>query len=134
MPHRHEAGNAKVTERLLPGWKLRRRMVERPVAVERGGAAKGNGAEAKTEKVEKVDREPDEATVDAIEGMARRFVDQLEEMGDPAPTVETVTARLRHVLRHADDENQRLVLLSSPTPPYFAVTTGKGRGVEREER
>lgn len=105
MPNRHpRPEKAAVVERLLPRVHLRPREV--------------------------FDREPDE---DQLVKLAERFVAGVEAKGEPGADVEAVLARLRHVFRHADPEHQELVVLSSQRPPYFGVTTAKGKGVEVRE-
>ena len=92
---------AKVVERLLPTVNLRERKV--------------------------IDREPDD---DELVAMAERFVAAVDKKGEPKPDADVVVSRLRNVLRHVDEEHQELVLVSSPRPPYFGVTTAKGRAKE----
>jgi hypothetical protein len=92
-----------------------------------------NSGSGETELVEVVDRLPADGVEAALVEMAQRLISRAEAAGAPVPAEQMVVDRLRHTLRHTDAEHQMLVLLSSPVPPYFGVTTAKGRGVEVEE-
>ena len=94
MPEREPKS---VTAELVPRWKIVERVIEERVLADDFD--------------------------DELAPLVTEFVDRVNAEGQPPPKPEQVIARIRHVLRHAADANQKVVLLSRPQAPFFGVTT-----------